>query len=62
MKEFDKWWVEFNRIPLPADEFDFARPAWKAALEWCLTWFDNDSPCGCDKISAEIIEKELNNE
>ena len=42
MKEFEKWWEDFNRIPLPADEFDFARLAWKAALEWALLLGSDD--------------------
>ena len=69
MKEFGKYFNEKYSLPPTIERGpvgrDFKRgcgEAWKAALEWCLTWLDNDSPCGCDKISSEIIKRELNNE
>jgi Leu/Phe-tRNA-protein transferase len=40
MKEFEKWWENFNRLTLPADEFDFARLAWKASREELLKEID----------------------
>ncbi|KKM13203.1 hypothetical protein LCGC14_1718660 [marine sediment metagenome] len=63
MKEFEKWWEDFNRIPLPADEFDFARLAWKAALKWVYNYpYGEESVMGDDDTTAfDIIERELKN-
>ena len=36
MKEFEKWWEDANRKPLPSDEFETFKMVWRAARKAAL--------------------------
>lgn len=59
MTEFEKWWYNRNRNPLPDDEDDLIEEAWRAALEWVQK--ENDSLYSVRDL-AVTIEKELEND